>query len=87
MTKRFRVLGREYGDTGMHCSKVLIEEPVQRMFDDMFEDIVEDFDLEYGDISPGQVYELEAMQSKLIILLQDFAVQNTKTIETDEDVL
>jgi hypothetical protein len=87
MTKKFRVLGKEFGKTGMHCSKVFIEDPVNEVIDGLFVTISEDFHLKYGDVSPGQHQEIEDIKSKLIELLQDFAVQNTKTIETDEDVL
>lgn len=69
-------LNKKLENTGLSLGQVYIEDPVERMFDDIFEEVNEDFQLKFGDISPGQYMEIKEMERKLIKILKEYVHQN-----------
>lgn len=53
--------------------------------DDMFSKVVNEYDLEFGDISPDQAFELDNIKEKLAELLCDFVHQNITTDNGEDD--
>lgn len=61
---------------------------VQRVLDthidQMFVDLVEEYDLPFGDIEPGQAFQLDELKERLGELLGDFVHQNLPEVEDEE---
>lgn len=68
----------------LHCTldainmtnKEAIDEQVQDSFDFIFSELVDEFHLENGDISPNQMQKLESIQDELSQLLLEYVKQN-----------
>ena len=56
--------------------KEAVDEAVQESLDDLFSELVDEFHLENGDISPNQMQKLESIQDELSQLLLDYVNQN-----------
>lgn len=71
-------------ELALHCEletitmtdKEAVDEAVQESLDDLFSELVEEFHLVYGDISPNQMQKLESIQDELSQLLLDYVNQN-----------
>ena len=53
--------------------------------DEMFSKVVNEYDLEFGDISPDQAFQLDKIKEDLAELLCDFVHQNLPE-DNDEEV-
>tara|TARA_R110001606_G_scaffold268633_1_gene417349 strand:- start:2631 stop:3020 length:390 start_codon:yes stop_codon:yes gene_type:complete len=71
-------------ELALHCEletitmtdKEAIDEAVQESLDDLFSELVDEFHLENGDISPNQMQKLESIQDELSQLLLAYVNQN-----------
>tara|TARA_R110000868_G_scaffold6634_3_gene37375 strand:+ start:1805 stop:2194 length:390 start_codon:yes stop_codon:yes gene_type:complete len=71
-------------ELALHCEletiimtdKEAVDEAVQESLDDLFSELVDEFHLENGDISPNQMQKLESIQDELSQLLLDYVNQN-----------
>jgi hypothetical protein len=71
-------------ELALHCEletiimtdKEAVDEAVQESLDDLFSELVDEFHLENGDISPNQMQKLESIQDELSELLLAYVNQN-----------
>lgn len=70
------LMKQEFGNSGLTKRQVFIEHPVDRAVEDLFETVVEDFYLTFGDITPDQYFAVEDIKEKLSSILETFVMQN-----------
>lgn len=72
---------KEFGNTGLSEYTVFISDPVERMFQDIFDEVIEDFRLPFGDMSPHEHEELEDLVYRTKRLLEKFVNNNLPPYE------
>lgn len=70
------VVNEIFGNTGITKLKVFIEDPVDNAIDGLFDEVIEDFHLYHGDISPEQAIKLDTIKADLKEILKQFVEQN-----------
>jgi hypothetical protein len=53
-----------------------IDEVINKHFNNMFEELVAEYNLKYGDISPSQQWELDEIKIDLNNILNAYVLQN-----------